>query len=62
MMTGWLSKDGLHIPKAAQTCYITASFYVRLVPDLRVDFKRNNEYFAVRNRPHPYEMSLHFDV
>jgi len=27
-----------------------------------VDYKRNNEYFAVRNRPHPYEMSLYFDV
>jgi glutamine synthetase len=27
-----------------------------------VDFKRNQEYFQVRNRPHPYEMSLYFDV
>jgi glutamine synthetase len=27
-----------------------------------VDYKRNIEYFAVRNRPHPYEMSLYFDV
>ncbi len=27
-----------------------------------VDYKRNQEYFAVRNRPHPYEMSLYFDV
>jgi glutamine synthetase len=27
-----------------------------------VDYKRNAEYFAVRNRPHPYEMSLYFDV
>ena len=27
-----------------------------------VDFKRNAEYYAVRNRPHPYEMSLYFDV
>ncbi len=27
-----------------------------------VDFKRQAEYFAVRNRPHPYEMSLYFDV
>jgi glutamine synthetase len=27
-----------------------------------VDFKRNQEYFAVRNRPHPYEMNLYFDV
>jgi glutamine synthetase len=27
-----------------------------------VDFKRNQEYFPVRNRPHPYEMSLYFDV
>jgi hypothetical protein len=22
-----------------------------------VDFKRNQEYYQVRNRPHPYEMS-----
>lgn len=27
-----------------------------------VDFKRNQEYFPVQNRPHPYEMSLYFDV
>ncbi len=27
-----------------------------------VDFKRNQEYYPVRNRPHPYEMSLYFDV
>jgi glutamine synthetase len=27
-----------------------------------VDFKREQEYYAVRNRPHPYEMSLYFDV
>jgi glutamine synthetase len=27
-----------------------------------VDYKRDQEYFAVRNRPHPYEMSLYFDA
>lgn len=27
-----------------------------------VDVKRNNEYYPVRNRPHPYELSLYFDV
>lgn len=27
-----------------------------------VEFKRNQEYYAVRNRPHPYEMNLYFDV
>lgn len=27
-----------------------------------VDYKRNHEYYAVRNRPHPYEMSLYFDA
>jgi glutamine synthetase len=27
-----------------------------------VDHKRHSEYYAVRNRPHPYEMSLYFDV
>jgi glutamine synthetase len=27
-----------------------------------VDFKRNEEYYQVRNRPHPYEMSLYYDV
>ena len=27
-----------------------------------VAFKRDQEYYAVRNRPHPYEMSLYFDV
>ena len=27
-----------------------------------VDHKRHSEYYAVRNRPHPYEMSLYFEV
>jgi len=27
-----------------------------------VSHKRNQEYYQVRNRPHPYEMSLYFDV
>ena len=27
-----------------------------------VDYKRHYEYFPVRNRPHPFEMSLYFDV
>jgi glutamine synthetase len=27
-----------------------------------IEYKREHEYFAVRNRPHPYEMSLYFDV
>ena len=27
-----------------------------------VNHKRHSEYYAVRNRPHPYEMSLYFDV
>jgi glutamine synthetase len=27
-----------------------------------IDYKRDQEYFAVRNRPHPYEMSLYYDV
>ncbi|MBN1536912.1 MAG: type I glutamate--ammonia ligase [Anaerolineales bacterium] len=27
-----------------------------------IDYKRNKEYYPVRNRPHPYEMSLYFDV
>ena len=27
-----------------------------------VDHKRHSEYYAVRNRPHPNEMSLYFDV
>ncbi|HSL47188.1 MAG TPA: hypothetical protein VK897_27360 [Anaerolineales bacterium] len=26
------------------------------------DYKRQHEYFAVRNRPHPYELSLYFDM
>jgi len=27
-----------------------------------IDYKRQAEYFAVRNRPHPYEMSLYYDA
>jgi glutamine synthetase len=27
-----------------------------------IDYKLNKEYNEVRNRPHPYEMSLYYDV
>jgi len=27
-----------------------------------VEYKRKNEYYPVRNRPHPYEVGLYFDV
>nr|NIT57150.1 type I glutamate--ammonia ligase [Fodinibius sp.]NIW40041.1 type I glutamate--ammonia ligase [candidate division Zixibacteria bacterium]NIY25732.1 type I glutamate--ammonia ligase [Fodinibius sp.] len=27
-----------------------------------IEHKHDNEYFPVRTRPHPYEMSLYFDV
>ncbi len=27
-----------------------------------IDYKREQEYYPVRNRPHPYEMSLYFDA
>jgi glutamine synthetase len=27
-----------------------------------IEHKREVEYYPVRNRPHPYEMSLYFDV
>jgi glutamine synthetase len=27
-----------------------------------VDYKVNNEYYAVRNRPHPYEIKLYYDM
>jgi glutamine synthetase len=27
-----------------------------------IDFKMNHEYLEVRDRPHPYEMALYFDV
>ena len=27
-----------------------------------IAFKMEEEYYAVRNRPHPYEVSLYFDV
>lgn len=27
-----------------------------------IDFKMESEYYQVRNRPHPYEMELYFDV
>lgn len=30
--------------------------------DTWVDYKVNREYYAVRNRPHPYEIKLYFDM
>jgi len=30
--------------------------------DMWIEYKRTQESFAIRNRPHPYEMCLYFDV
>jgi len=30
--------------------------------DMWIDYKRTQESYAIRNRPHPYEMSLYFDA
>jgi len=40
----------------------TGGVFTEEMLDQWVDFKRQQEYFAVRNRPHPYEMNLYFDV
>jgi glutamine synthetase len=54
--------EALHALEADQE-FLTASgvFNADLLTQW-VDFKRSQECYAVRNRPHPYEMSLYFDV
>jgi glutamine synthetase len=54
--------EALHALEADHT-FLTADgvFNEELIHQW-VDYKRNAEYFAVRDRPHPYEMSLYFDV
>jgi glutamine synthetase len=41
---------------------LAGDVFSELLLEQWVDFKRNQEYYPVRNRPHPYEMSLYFDV
>jgi glutamine synthetase len=41
---------------------LAGEVFSQLMIDQWVEFKRNEEYYQVRNRPHPYEMSLYFDV
>ena len=30
--------------------------------DIYIEYKRTREHLEVRDRPHPYEMALYFDV
>jgi len=54
--------EALHALETDQEFLTESGVFTEELIDQWVDFKRQQEYYAVRNRPHPYEMSLYFDV
>jgi glutamine synthetase len=54
--------EALHALEADHEFLTTSGIFTEELLRQWVDFKRNQEYYAVRNRPHPYEMNLYFDV
>ena len=54
--------EALRALEADHAFLTTGGVFTAELLEMWVDFKRNQEYYAVRNRPHPYELSLYFDV
>ena len=54
--------EALHALEADHDFLTEGSVFSAEMLQQWVDHKRHAEYYAVRNRPHPYEMSLYFDV
>jgi glutamine synthetase len=54
--------EALHALETDHVFLTSGGVFTEEMLDQWVDFKRQQEYYAVRNRPHPYEMSLYFDV
>ena len=54
--------EALHALEADHEFLTSSGIFTEELLRQWVDFKRNQEYYAVRNRPHPYEMNLYFDV
>ena len=54
--------EALHALETDHAFLTSGGVFTEEMLDQWVDFKRQQEYYAVRNRPHPYEMNLYFDV
>ncbi len=54
--------EALHALEADHEFLTTSGIFTEELLRQWVEFKRNQEYYAVRDRPHPYEMNLYFDV
>ena len=54
--------EALHALEIDHGFLTTGGVFTEEMLNQWIDFKRQQEYYAVRNRPHPYEMNLYFDV
>jgi glutamine synthetase len=55
-------KNALDALAADHDFLLTEEVFSQDLIDRWIDFKMEEEYYQVRNRPHPYEMKLYFDA
>jgi len=55
-------KEALDALQEDHQFLLEGGVFTRDILDVWIDQKLNNEYHEVRNRPHPYEISLYYDV
>jgi len=55
-------KEALDALKEDHQFLLEGGVFTQDILDVWTDYKLNKEYNEVRNRPHPYEMSLYYDV
>lgn len=55
-------KEALDSLKSDHEFLLAGGVFTQDLIDSWIDYKMNYEYNEVRNRPHPYEMSLYFDA
>ncbi|MGB8658206.1 MAG: type I glutamate--ammonia ligase [Candidatus Zixiibacteriota bacterium] len=55
-------KEALDALKEDHQFLLQGGVFTQDILDVWIDYKLNREYNEVRNRPHPYEMSLYYDV
>lgn len=54
--------DALRALEADHDFLLEGDVFSREMLEQWISYKREKEYYAVRNRPHPYEVNLYFDV
>jgi glutamine synthetase len=55
-------KEALDALQKDHKFLLEGGVFTKDILDVWIDHKLNNEYHEVRNRPHPYEISLYYDV